>query len=717
MKQSLIPPPIINENITTHKIKHTNHIMKKILLAAVAMAMAFGGASAQQKQEYVFRHAQTPKGIDRYATTVLAYGDNVVAVMNGRPLAMAKGGINDLKISPVGLTYGIVGGEGKKSFFKVMQNNTNSSYPQVFDFPRKKIGNPTAFAFSPDGRQILVATDNGKITRIGIQGKKYVPGDTIALVAPARYMTVSPNGYFVAAISPNGVDIYNLEENRLRTTLSPDAAITDVRFSDDSSELGVTTDDGVFRSYDSRTFLIKRSVDDLGQASAFAYNQDGKYIGVVTSPGNIVLVNLVDPDDRQYIAIEDGGISDLEFVPDAQGITVLINTANKSLHGRRLESLTPFFSKLVSTEADALMNQWMMMLPDETMEEYQLRVNPESIAAQRRLFEDEIATGFADNLLEMSSITLGQYDAKHELQEINFDNMPSIYLPVPTADKDNFTTAESLQFRDVRYGIMPNDKFEMIYANVYNTADGKTYVFDNVNRAPLAFMQDDDDDPMTVEVIQQQQMEELVLQEIKERVIEEAKKDNIISDHTNITVDSRIEPDYNANGDKILNYKVKFTYEVDPGFSATEDFGPGKYHVDQSGAASSMLSIVRQAMADNYGQYIEKGKKVRLNISGTADASPIRSRIAYDGIYGDFEDEPVTKDGQLTGITVTKAGGITENEQLAFLRAAGVRDYLLNNVEQLRNANPEVNYFISVAEGKGSEFRRITAEFTFVDAF
>lgn len=691
--------------------------MKKLLLTLVATLAIAGASSAQEKQEYVFKHTVTPVGIDRYATTVLAHGPKSVAVMNGRLLVATTDPIEDLKISPTGLTYGIVGGKGKKSYFKVMQNNSNSSYPQVFSFPRKKMGNPTAFAFTPDGRQVLVATDNGKITRLGIQGKKYMPIDSIVLEHAANYLIISPNSYYAVALTDGGLDVYNLDENRLRTTLAPDGKITDVRFSDDSSELGLTTDDGVFRAYDSRTFLIKRTIDDLGDARAFAYNQDGKYIAVATSDNNIVIVNTIDPDDRQYIDVTAGDLTDLEFVPDAAGIAVLINTAKNSLRGRRMESLTPFFSKLVSAEADEMMNQWMKMLPDETMEEYQLRVNPESIAAQRRLFEDEIATGFANNLLEMSAITLGEYDARHELQEINFDNMPSIYLPVPQSDKENFTTAESLQFRDVRYGIMPNDKFEMIYANVYNTADGKTYVFDNVNRAPLAFMQDDDEDPMTVEVIQQQQMEELALQEIKERVLEEAKRDNIISDHTNITVDSRIEPDFNANGDKILNYKVKFTYEVDPGFSATEDFGPGKYHVEQSGAATSMLAIVKEALEGNYAQYLDKGKKVRINISGTADASPIRSRIAYDGIYGDFDEEPVTKDGQLTGITVTKAGGITENEQLAFLRAAGVSNYLQQNIGHFRKQAPEVNYFISVAEGEGSQFRRITAEFTFVDAF
>lgn len=40
---------------------------------------------------------------------------------------------------------------------------------------------------------------------------------------------------------------------------------------------------------------------------------------------------------------------------------------------------------------------------------------------------------------------------------------------------------------------------------------------------------------------------------------------NVISDHTNISVASRLVEDYDANGRHILNYEVSFTYDVAPG--------------------------------------------------------------------------------------------------------------------------------------------------------
>lgn len=294
--------------------------------------------------------------------------------------------------------------------------------------------------------------------------------------------------------------------------------------------------------------------------------------------------------------------------------------------------------------------------------------------------------------------------------------MPTIYIPVPEEKVGGFKNADDLEFRDVKYGVMANDNFEIIYAQIYNRADGETYIYDNHDRVPLNFM-DGDDNVVSLEIIQQQQMEEMKLQEIKQKVIEEAKLRNVISDHTNITVDSRVASDFDANGEKILNYIVKFSYEVEPEFSVQEDFAPGKYHVEESGAASSMLSIVKQAFEGDLAQYVKDGKKLNVKISGTADSSPIIHGIKYDGAYGDFENEPVYQNDQLTSISVNTKDGIKQNEQLAFIRAMGVKDYLEKNVSNLNEMKSDYRYYITVSEGKGGEFRRITTEFTFIDAF
>ncbi len=361
------------------------------------------------------------------------------------------------------------------------------------------------------------------------------------------------------------------------------------------------------------------------------------------------------------------------------------------------------------------MAEWEKMMPGESMEEYRNRVTDESRARQRRLFEDEISTNFAGDLLAGATMSLGSYDRANGVLALTFDTMPTIFLPVPESDAVGFKNPDDLVLSDVQYGILPDDSFEIVYAKVTNNADGKSYIYDNLQRAAMDYMAVED--AVSLEVLQQQQMEEIKLQEIREKVMQEAKKENVISDHTNISVDSRVVPDYDANGKKILNYKVNFTYDVDPEFSVVEDFGPGKYHVGESGAASSMLKIVKDAFEGDFKQYISKGKKLNITLCGTADATPIIRGIPYDGSYGDIESEPVYKDGELSTITVTRQTGIKENDQLALLRALGVKDFLENNVDNFNDMNTNYKYEVNISKDKGSAFRRITVDFTFVDAF
>ena len=198
----------------------------------------------------------------------------------------------------------------------------------------------------------------------------------------------------------------------------------------------------------------------------------------------------------------------------------------------------------------------------------------------------------------------------------------------------------------------------------------------------------------------------------------ENKQDELITDNTQINVKTEVVPDVNADGEKILNYKIGYQYEViNKEFSAKEDFPSGGYDIQNSNAAMSLMKIIKNAFEGEFANYLGEGKHVKIIIAGSADASPIRSKIAYKGQYGEFVDEPYYKDGNLDNITVTKESGITRNEQLALLRAAGVMDYIKNNINTLQTTKNEYEYHVEVAKERGGEYRRINIEFLIVDAF
>lgn len=692
-------------------------LSKCLALVALFSIMAGTELAAQSvvTPDYHFKLPDNPEKVTRFAYTVYSNSPNHVYNLIGRPVLNIGNDISHLSISPIGRNCAIVTVDGKGrnnlSIINVTKFNTI-----VHKFKRSKIGNPTSTVYTPDGVSLVVAVDS--VARI-LDARKYFQLDTIALKHPATDMVLSKNAYHLATTDGRRVTVYNFEDKNVRHQWDFETGVTDMAFSDDDTELAIATDDGQVSIFDTRTFIIKNTLEDVGDASAISYNFDGKYMAIVQSPRSIVVVNLLEPDaDREVYNIDYGQVKDLVFVPDTKSNTLLAYTTHRAVDLKRMEHLQPYYNKLVNDEVTRMMNEWLKRMPDESLEDYRARVNDETRARQRRLFEDEVATRLAPDMLAMAEVTLGEYDKRHELLEVNFSNMPSIYLPVKNDDIEYFTSAGDLQFTNARYAVDNSDRFEMIYAEVLNSADGKTYIYNNIERAELNFMVDDEeDDEVSLALIEQQQMEEIRLREIQEEVVAEAKSQNVISDHTNINVSSEVVPDYDANGNRILNYKVSYTYEVDPGFTAREDFGPGKYHINESGAASSMLEIVRKSLEGELARYVKEGKKVNVRISGTADSSPIVGKIIYDGVYGDFDEEPIYNNGELTTVTVTPKGRITENEQLAFLRAQGVKKYLEDNIKELQQMKSNYRIDINVTEGKGSQFRRITAEITFVDAF
>lgn len=687
--------------------------MRKLLFGALCY-LCLPYLSAQTTtpstgQEYVYKQKVTPLGVDNYLFSTYYYNGKKTYNLRNLPLSSASGNVGSLKINPSGTSFAVLAQKGKMA--QVAIYDLWKANRTLHEF--KEVEMPTALCYTPDARRILIATP----TELQFfNARLYDLQDKMKMPFAANRLAISGNGYYLAAAGNNRLTIWNLEQKSVRKEFDFDMPVKDMAFSDDNTTFAVLTADGLLTTYDTRNFLILQSFDAMGNALSCSFHPEGKYLSVVTGDTRVAILNLMDEEDRNYVDNAQGGITDARFVRDGKKQIFLAYNTTASMTYKLMSALAPNYTKLLADELNDRMNDWMKMMPGETLEEYKLRVNDETRAKQIRLFEQEIATRMADNLVQMSEVTLGSYNPESNMLAVNFNTMPTIYLNVPAAEVNDFMDPGNLEFRNAKYGLTKQDKFELIYADVYNKVSGKTYVFDNLDRQSLDYLKSDDNF-VPLELVQQSSMEELKLQEIKEKIVSLAKKQNTISDHTQISVNARIVADQDADGKKIMNYKIDFAYEVDKGFSAQEDFAPGKYKAGESGAAQSMLTIVKTAFENDFAQYVKPGKKLHVRITGMADALPINGKITYDGCYGDFVDEPVYKDNDLSNITVTQAEGITQNEQLAFLRATGVKEYINENIPSFGKMNTDYLHNIEVTAGKGGEFRRITVEFTFVDAF
>ena len=575
---------------------------------------------------------------------------------------------------------------------------------------------PVSMCYSADARSFIVGNSLGEI--VIYDTKEYMPLAYIQGEAPATALAMSSNNYFIAAAVGQNINIWNFQTKELRKAIPMPAVVKEVTFSPDAALLAVTTDDNHLTIIDTKNWDKVDIFDKLGGTlSSPSFHPEGKYISVVKDGKNIEIINLKNGVVEQDIVDPTGGVTGGRFFKNNQNSEVfLLTNRTKQMVFWDANGLNPFYGKIMGREVDAKMNEWVKMMQGESMEDYAIRVNDETRIKQQQLFAQEVATALAGDRISMDNPFIDGYDASNNMLNIGFKGLPSIGLEVPSNEAGDFKDGK-MKFSNAVYVLNDKDEFELAYVEVTNETTNKVYIYDNIGRTKLTALEADENF-VPLEIMQQATREEAQLAEIKEQVIEEKKQDKLITDNTQINVKTEVIPGVDANGKKILNYKVGYQYEViNKEFSAKEDFPSGGYNIERSNAAMSLMKIIKNAFEGDFAKYLSEGKQVKVIITGSADAAPIRGRLAYDGRYGEFVDEPYYKDGNLDNITVTKAGGITQNEQLALMRAAGVKTYIEKNVTTLANTKNEYEYHVEVAKERGGEFRKINVEFVIMDAF
>lgn len=496
----------------------------------------------EERQKYVYPQKVSPTGIDNYLFSTYYYNGKKTYNLRNSVLSNSDM-ISAMKINPAGSSFAIVQTKGKKSSVTVydlwMANKVKHEFEEDIT--------PVSLCYAPDAKSLVISADNKEL--LFFDTRQYALQSKMEIPFVAENIAISSNNYFIAASNGNTLDIWNLQTKELRKSIEADDKINCFTFSADNNLLAVLTADGKLNTYDTRTFFILQSYDAMGTAKYCYFHPEGKYIAIITGDNRISILNLMDETDREYIDNAEGGITDARFLKNGKGeIFLAYNTVN-SITYELMSKLSPNYTRLMSDELSDRMNTWMKMMPGETLEEYNLRVNDETRAEQMKLFEQEIATRMADNLVEKSEVTLGNYNPTDNVLALEFNTMPTIYLDVPTEEVSDFMNPGDLEFRNAKYGLTKNDKFELIYADVYNKASGKTYKYDNLDRESFDYMKSDDNF-IPLNLVQQSNMDEIKLQEIKESIMNMAKQQKTISDHTKISVDAGIASETDANGKK-----------------------------------------------------------------------------------------------------------------------------------------------------------------------
>jgi hypothetical protein len=664
-----------------------------------------------------FPAAKEIKVFDNASFRLVYYSEPEVNTYRDR-MVVSKKNISAIALNPTGSSLAVI--QKDKifiySFLHVSEKLFEFKYPSELGKKPKRF--PVALAYSKDARNLLVSFSSGEIVVFDTREYKmqYVlRNDDV----PANSLYISQNNYFVAAVKGSDIDIWNFEAKTVRKKIKMDKPVNGIAFSPDGSMMAATSVNKLY-IFNTRDWEIMQSYDAKGNESftSPSFGADDKYLAFVHDTTKIAILNVRKKDITQEIA-EKEAVKSLSFLrEEASNKEYIISIRPKSVVYWNANGLNPFYGKIINQEVDKKMNEWVKMMQDETMEDYKIRVNEENRAKQMEVFMQEAATSLAGDRIAIENPFVGEYNNESNLLAINFTSLPPIGIAVPSSELADFGDNSKLKFNNAVYMLNDEDEFVLAYIEVTNEVNNKVYIYDNIGRTRLTAIETDVNF-VPLEILQIANQEEINLQTVKEDIVEQSKQENLITENTQINVKTEVVADVDADGNKIFNYLVDYQYEViNKEFSEKEDFPPGAYNIQRSNAAMSLMKIIKSSFEEgDFAKYMKDGKRVKITITGSADGTPIRGKIPYSGIYGDFTDEPYRQNNELNAMTVTKTTGITQNPQLAFIRAVSVKDYLENNISTLQNTQNDFNFNIEVSEERGGEFRRIDIKFTIINAF
>lgn len=640
--------------------------------------------------------------------------------------------VYDFNINPTGASIAVVN-KNAKNIVIVSNREKNVILATIkgdkktdpFD-EKGRNGTPsvTAMTYSSDAREILAANDFGEIITYSTDG--YWTASVIEAGKIYDHIAVSPNGYYIAAAHGSEMDIWDVDAADIKRIVRFAGKVNHVTFSPDSREIAVSCDTSglqIVNAIDHHRTEVTKGIQNVRQAS---FHPDGKYIAYAKAD-SIIVYNLINH-RRAFSAgsirikgepldIPMSDIMALNFHSNNSTTTLSHNTGDKVVFWD-MSSLPPLYRSKLSEEVDKLMSDWIRQMDGESMEEYRVRVTDDNAARQKAMLLDQAATAIATQVIALEDPFISEeYDMENHTIDIKFEQLDAIKLEVPEEEFQEVREGD-LSYENPIYTLDDMDEFQLVYLEVVNRTTDKTYIFDERDYIieDIEF-EDDDIDFIPVAMLQTVNMEMEMLQQQTQEIMEEKKQENVITDKTAITIDTEIESDFDSDGNKIYNYNLGYQYDVSEGFSYQEDFGPGKFIVTESNAAMTMLEAIRTALAGDMKKYVDQAKSIEITITGSADAIPV-GRILYDGSCGEYVETPYYAKDELSSMTVTDETDIRNNEQLAFIRAASVKVWLENNVEELRanSAKCVYNYRTEVSDVRGGEFRRIIVNIKFRDA-
>ena len=122
------------------------------------------------------------------------------------------------------------------------------------------------------------------------------------------------------------------------------------------------------------------------------------------------------------------------------------------------------------------------------------------------------------------------------------------------------------------------------------------------------------------------------------------------------------------------------------------------------------MNFINKTLNEKLESYLPPGTDVLVKIKGYTDATGIRPGLVYKGEFGDFFNEPYFYNSDIMSFSKQKGNAITTNNELGFLRALSVENYIKNKIQILKSCNLQFENEVIVSDQVGASFRKISVE-------
>lgn len=575
-------------------------------------------------------------------------------------------------------------------------------------------------SFDANLRQLATASEDRTIKIWDYRNRKLLK--TIYTTAPVTSITYSPNGHYLLCSDKNkklllydvrGVKQEVLYENQYQETL------LDVQFDFTAQKIAVLLPSKLLL-LDANKNLLLQELSDTNAIKAVHFHPTHDYLFTGHADGSVKLWSLLSYKVEESLPVHQGAVKALSSIYDSQTerFFVVSGGGDQKVVVNEVMGLAPNYQKIIDQYVNSAIQKWAAKKELETDDEFAIRVTEQNYQRKLAAIRQESVNRYA-----MTINKLGDYSVREQIEkEYNLSvkfAQKEFFFQVPNEDDLLLLlkNQQRLDFSNHKYELHKDNSFSLkgLAIKAPKTKTYNSLERDSSNKLsslkPLLI-------PSLEVSIKTAQKQDKLKKSLK-KITQQLKKENKISNNIATEVKTQAVVEVNEKGEKETNLHIEYAYEVIKASinEQTSDFPPGQYRLASSKAALNILHVFKETVDNELSEFLYKGCRVTIKITGSTDASPIARKIPYDGKYGNFDDEIYFANGAMESMTVNPITGVTTNNQLAFLRTQGVRDFMQNYIESLANTQTKYQHYTHVSDKKGSEFRRIGIEMIVHDTF